>query len=277
MVDIVFNDNLGIDSLYEMKSTHKWIFEILECMAEVTKDDDLSQDQLDMVQTSIFRAIQQGYFEFVLQICKENSKLLGRLLEEKRVKGMFHFAIESRQKEVYSLIYELEEKERRDIGIYLVKGDYNLLHCAANLSSLPQFVHIQDASLQMQRELQWFKEVESVVPPEMYEHRDRSNDMTARELFTKNHKKLLEDAEISIKGTATSCTVVGVLTVTMMFAAAFTVPGGNDGNTGLPLFLDHKLFKVYIVSDTISLVSSTSSYGNSVFLCAYPYANGLLC
>nr|XP_011464622.1 PREDICTED: uncharacterized protein LOC101299872 [Fragaria vesca subsp. vesca] len=172
---------------------------------------------------------------------------------------MFHFAIESRQKEVYSLIYELEEKERRDIGIYLVKGDYNLLHCAANLSSLPQFVHIQDASLQMQRELQWFKEVESVVPPEMYEHRDRSNDMTARELFTKNHKKLLEDAEISIKGTATSCTVVGVLTVTMMFAAAFTVPGGNDGNTGLPLFLDHKLFKVYIVSDTISLVSSTSS------------------
>ncbi|XP_004301341.1 PREDICTED: ankyrin repeat-containing protein At3g12360-like [Fragaria vesca subsp. vesca] len=83
--------------------------------------------------------------------------------------------------------------------------------------------------------------------------------MTARELFTMNHKKLLEDAEISIKGTATSCTVVGALIVTMMFAAAFTVPGGNDGNTGFPLFLNHKLFKVYMVSDTISLVSSTSS------------------
>nr|XP_004301341.2 PREDICTED: ankyrin repeat-containing protein At3g12360-like [Fragaria vesca subsp. vesca] len=93
----------------------------------------------------------------------------------------------------------------------------------------------------------------------MYERRDRSNDMTARELFTMNHKKLLEDAEISIKGTATSCTVVGALIVTMMFAAAFTVPGGNDGNTGFPLFLNHKLFKVYMVSDTISLVSSTSS------------------
>ncbi|KAL6179994.1 hypothetical protein ACLB2K_046664 [Fragaria x ananassa] len=78
----------------------------------------------------------------------------------------------------------------------------------------------------------------------MYERRDRSNDMTARELFTMNHKKLLEDAEISIKGTATSCTVVGALIVTMVFAAAFTVPGGNDGNTGFPMFLNHKLFKI---------------------------------
>ena len=101
--------------------------------------------------------------------------------------------------------------------------------------------------------------MESVVPPEMYESRNFSNDMTARELFTKNHSKLLEDAETSIKGTATSCTVVGALIVTMMFAAAFTVPGGSDGNTGLPLNRDKKLFKVYIVSDTISLVSSTSS------------------
>ncbi|PRQ21807.1 putative PGG domain-containing protein [Rosa chinensis] len=93
----------------------------------------------------------------------------------------------------------------------------------------------------------------------MHEYRNRFDGLTARELFTKNHKKLIEDAENSTKGTATSCTVVGALIITMMFAAAFTVPGGNDGNTGLPLFLDHKLFNVFIVSDTISLVSSTSS------------------
>ncbi|KAL6176850.1 hypothetical protein ACLB2K_053482 [Fragaria x ananassa] len=197
-------------------------------MAEATKNDDLSQDQLDTVKTSFFTAIQQGNFEFVTHICKENSKLLGQLLKDKGVKGIFHFAIECRQKEVYSLIFGLEEKERRELGIFLVNGDYNLLHYAANLSSRPQFDDIQDAGLQMQRELQWFKEVESFVPPDRYEHRNRSDDMTARELFTKNHKNLITDAESSIKGTATSCTVVAALIVTMMFAAAFTIPGGND-------------------------------------------------
>ncbi|KAL6184692.1 hypothetical protein ACLB2K_046092 [Fragaria x ananassa] len=69
-----------------------------------------------------------------------------------------------------------------------------------------------------------------------------SDGMTPHELFTKNHETLKKEAEDSMKGTASSCTVVGALIVTMMFAAAFTVPGGNNGNT-----------------DTLSLVSSTTS------------------
>ncbi|KAL6179972.1 hypothetical protein ACLB2K_046642 [Fragaria x ananassa] len=86
-----------------------------------------------------------------------------------------------------------------------------------------------------------------------------SDGMTPHELFTKNHEALKKEAEDSMKGTATSCTVVGALIVTMMFAAAFTVPGGNDGSTGVPMFLAKKLFLVFIISDTLSLVSSTTS------------------
>lgn len=62
-----------------------------------------------------------------------------------------------------------------------------------------------------------------------------------------------------MKETATSCTVVGALIITIMFAASFTVAGGNNGNTGLPMFLDDKLFVVFIVSDALSLFSSTTS------------------
>ncbi|XP_061988900.1 uncharacterized protein LOC133707359 [Rosa rugosa] len=247
----------GIHCIYEMKSTHKWIFQILHCMGEATRVDSLTPDQLDMVQKSIFKAIEQGHYEFVTQLYKANPELiLGT--EDEMEKNIFDFAIENRQKEVYSLIYGLEEEKRNDIGI--AAGNFgSLLHSAANLSSLPQFNHIQDASLQMQRELQWFKEVESVIPLEMHEYRNLSDNLTAHELFTKNHKKLIEDAENSTKGTAASCTVVGALIVTMMFTAAFTVPGGNNDNTGLPVLLDRRLFKVFIVSDTISLVSSTTS------------------
>ena len=53
-----------------------------------------------------------------------------------------------------------------------------------------------------------------------------------------------------MKDTASSCTVVGALIVTIMFAAAFTVPGGND---------QYKLFMVFIVSDALSLFSSSTS------------------
>ncbi|XP_040367106.1 uncharacterized protein LOC112175836 isoform X2 [Rosa chinensis] len=248
----------GIHGIYQMKSTHKWIFQFLHCMGEATRIYNLTADQLDMVKKSIFTAIEQGHHEFVTQLCEVNPKLLWDTCDESGM-TIFHFAIRYRQEEVFNLIYGLEEEKQNDIGIRLVNSDKSMLHFAADLFLVPYLDHIQDASLQMQRELQWFKKVESVVPPEMHEYRNRFDGLTARELFTKNHKKLIEDAENSTKGTATSCTVVGALIITMMFAAAFTVPGGNDGNTGLPLFLDHKLFNVFIVSDTISLVSSTSS------------------
>ena len=62
-----------------------------------------------------------------------------------------------------------------------------------------------------------------------------------------------------MKDTASSCTVVGSLIVTIMFAAAFTVPGGNDQNKGFPIFLNEKLFMVFIVSDALSLFSSSTS------------------
>lgn len=50
------------------------------------------------------------------------------------------------------------------------------------------------------------------------------------------------EAEISMKALASSCTVVGALIVTIMFAASFTIPGGNDDTTGFPILIDENLF-----------------------------------
>ena len=62
-----------------------------------------------------------------------------------------------------------------------------------------------------------------------------------------------------MKETATSCTVAGALIVTIMFAAAITVPGGNNQNTGFPMFLNEKLFMLFIISDALSLLSASTS------------------
>lgn len=48
-----------------------------------------------------------------------------------------------------------------------------------------------------------------------------------------------------MKESTSSCSVVGALIVTIMFAAAFTVPGGNDQTSGYPVFLKEKLFIVF--------------------------------
>ncbi|KAF4379688.1 hypothetical protein F8388_023705 [Cannabis sativa] len=101
-------------------------------------------------------------------------------------------------------------------------------------------------------------EIESITLPK-HLHSKNKDGLTPRELFTKEHKHLMSNGEKWMKDTASSCSLVGSLIATIMFAVAFTVPGGNDQNTGYPIFLHKKLFKIFIISDAFSLFSSTAS------------------
>jgi hypothetical protein len=102
------------------------------------------------------------------------------------------------------------------------------------------------------------QEVESIINPT---DKDFANvkGQIARELFTSDHEDLLAKGEEWMKATATSCTVVGALIITIMFTAAFTVPGGYVQESGYPIFKDKESFTVFIVSDAISLFSSSTS------------------
>ncbi|MCH80422.1 ankyrin repeat-containing protein [Trifolium medium] len=93
----------------------------------------------------------------------------------------------------------------------------------------------------------------------MYKQAKNGDGLKPRELFSKNHELLLNEARQSVKETASSFTIVGTLIVAIMFAAAFTVPGGNDQNKGTPLFLGQNAFSVFIIADTFSLVASSQA------------------
>ncbi|KAI3966321.1 hypothetical protein MKW92_014611 [Papaver armeniacum] len=69
-----------------------------------------------------------------------------------------------------------------------------ILHHAAKLASSFQLNMISGLALQMLREIQWFKGVESIIPEEDRFRRNRSGD-TAQYVFTEEHKGLLEKAE----------------------------------------------------------------------------------
>ncbi|GLT52343.1 hypothetical protein SLA2020_256910 [Shorea laevis] len=108
----------------------------------------------------------------------------------------------------------------------------------------------------MQKELQWFKEFESLVPE--CKGWVNHNGETPRQVFTRDHMNLLKEAQAWMKQTAKSYIIVGTLIITTMFAAAFSVPGGNNGN-GFPIFAHKRLFLAYIMSDAISLFSASTS------------------
>lgn len=102
------------------------------------------------------------------------------------------------------------------------------------------------------------QEVENIVQPE-YKERRNMNGQTPADLFREQHKVLVQEGEKWMKDTATSCTVVAALIATIMFAAAFTVPGGYDEKSGVPRYLHRNSFMVFIVADALSLFSSSTS------------------
>lgn len=75
-----------------------------------------------------------------------------------------------------------------------------------------------------------------------------------------------------MKDTATSCMLVATLIATVVFAAAFTVPGGANQTTGFPIFLGKSSFKIFAISDAVSLVSSSLSVLNFLSILTSPYA-----
>nr|GEU93882.1 ankyrin repeat-containing domain, PGG domain protein [Tanacetum cinerariifolium] len=131
------------------------------------------------------------------------------------------------------------------------------LHLVAKLAPFHRLNVVTGAALQMQRELQWFEEIEKIIQPS-YKEQPNKEKKTPRMVFTESHAGLLEKGQRWMKDTASSCTVVAALVVTIAFAAAFTVPGGNRDN-GKPLFLDEGSFMLFIVADAIALFSSSTS------------------
>ncbi|KAJ0083185.1 hypothetical protein Patl1_12344 [Pistacia atlantica] len=138
------------------------------------------------------------------------------------------------------------------------KKDNNILHLAGMLAPPDRLNFVSGAALQLQQELLWFKDVSKIMHP--LDAQDKNSEgKTARALFTKEHGELKEKGEKWMKDTANYCMIVATLIATVVFAAAFTVPGGTEDGTGTPHFVQKTSFKIFVMSDAVSLVSSACS------------------
>ncbi|XP_057989244.1 uncharacterized protein LOC110633868 isoform X2 [Hevea brasiliensis] len=254
-----FGSNLlqlfGIKQIYDTKLTHAYALELLHWMCKHISTIDNTKLQQSGVYEAFFEAIKFGTIEVVIEMLKANPSLL--TVSNFNCRGILQYAVEHRQEKIFSLIYALETKKHLLISL----TDYNrnnILHIAAKLAPPDRLASISGAALQMQRELQWYKEVESIVDPSFQENVNMLLEKP-KDIFSNQHKQLVSDGEKWMKETATSCTVVGALIITIMFTAAFTVPGGNFQDTGFPIFLHRKSFMTFIISDAISLFASSTS------------------
>ncbi|XP_022750959.1 ankyrin repeat-containing protein NPR4-like isoform X2 [Durio zibethinus] len=244
----------GFTSIYELKLTHLQAKELLTCICtEVSNLEDKLKFE-SLVKRALFEAVKQGIVEFVTEIMKHYPEVVWFWDEKDR--NIFFVATAERQEKIFSLIYKMGAK-KNSLATYWDKDFNNMLHQAALLAPSSQLDRVSGAVLQMQRELQWFKEVESVVQPK-YKEMINIHYKTPRAFFSDHHKKLVEQGEKWTKETAKSCTVVTALIVTIMFSALFTVPGGYD-NSGVPLYLNSNSFMIFIISDALSLFTSTTS------------------
>ncbi|GKV35982.1 hypothetical protein SLEP1_g44169 [Rubroshorea leprosula] len=242
---------LGIKYIHERKLIHECAVEILILTADALSGLSAEEVVESGVVPALFQSIQHGIIEF-FRIGKANVDVMSAAFDGK-TKFVETYAIECRQEKYF---HELRAREGHFLAAWTDGDGNNALHIAAKLGPESYLAQFSGAALQMQKELQWFKEFESVVP----ECKDwvNHNGETPWKVFTRDHMNLLKEAQAWMKQTTKSYIIVGTLIITTMFAAAFSVPGGNNEN-GFPMFSHKRLFLTYIMSDAISLFAASTS------------------
>ncbi|MFS7952951.1 putative ankyrin repeat-containing domain, PGG domain, ankyrin repeat-containing domain superfamily [Helianthus anomalus] len=246
-----------IKHLHDRKLVNDEASNLLGCIFMEIKGMKLLELERLEIDKAVHNAIKHGIVEFVEELLAYNPEFIWR--KDKRGRTIFSHAIVLRHEKIFSLFYRLGTKK----SIVASRHDIfqnNFLHLAAKLSPPAQLERVSGAALQMQRELQWYKEVESLVQPKYKDQVNESHRKPAT-LFTQEHKDLAKEGEKWMKNTAGSSMIVGTLIAAVMFTTVFTVPGGNDQKSGLPIMLhtDSNVFMIFMISNGLSLFSSTTS------------------
>ncbi|KAA8537203.1 hypothetical protein F0562_029665 [Nyssa sinensis] len=247
----------GFKVIYDKKLMHIQALELVKQLWDkvLLLDDSKIRELIRIPSRLLFTAAELGIVEFIIVLIQSYPDLIWKVDDKSR--SIFHVAVAHRQEKIFNLIYEIGAHKDL-IAAYKDENNNNMLHLAGKLAPSKRLKTDSGAALQLRRELLWFKEVEKIVQPLYAEMKD-SEGRTPQILFTEEHKGLVREGEKWMKDTASSCMVVATLIATVMFAAAFTVPGGNNNETGSPIFISKRSFMVFAISDALALVSSATS------------------
>ncbi|CAL8162057.1 unnamed protein product [Prunus armeniaca] len=231
-------------------------------------DDQVVMSLIKYPSQLLFDATRLGNFEFLAALLSAYPDLFWELDEKKQ--SIIHVAVLHRHASIFNLVHEIGFF-KDFITAMSDDDDNNILHLAAKLAPQNQLNLVSGAALQMQRELVWFEEVKKIVQPLSTEMKNK-NGKTPRELFTSEHKGLLHKGESWMKNTANSCMLVATIIATVVFSAAFSIPGGIADKTGAPNFVKETAFLIFAISDGVALFSSSTSMLMFLYILTSRYA-----
>lgn len=88
-----------------------------------------------------------------------------------------------------------------------------------------------------------------------------NDNQTAEELLVASNDQLHKEAKEWLLCTTENCTLLSVFVATVAFGAAYTIPGGSDGSTGIQILNSKPFFMVFVLADVISLALALTSVG----------------
>ncbi|KAL3623598.1 hypothetical protein CASFOL_032414 [Castilleja foliolosa] len=241
--------------IHRKKQVHQQALELVKCLCKNMESLDYrsaSGIYVDVMLTAARLGVHEVIEELVATF---PAAIYSRNFYTKQY--IFHTAVENRCEKVFNLIYQTSNLKHQYSDLVDNSGN-TLLHLAGRLAPSHKLNLVSGAALQMQSELQWFQEVEKFLHPYSRE-RSNKDGKTPKMVFTEEHVQLKADGEKWMKDTSNSCTIAAALITTVVFAAAITVPGGNQSDSGFPLLYGHAAFILFAVSDAISLFTSTTS------------------
>ncbi|KAF2300968.1 hypothetical protein GH714_018683 [Hevea brasiliensis] len=258
--------------LHNTKNTklkHILALELLRLLITEALDARPSETRM-LLKNPLHTSARLGIYEVVVEIIKAYPESVW--FDDGDGRNIFHLAIIHRHKFIFSLLNGLSPQNKHHlVASSTDRHGENMLHFAASVQPSDEIRGTPSdknsgAALKMHSDMQWFKDVEKIVQPLYREMRNRNWD-TPRMKFYKEHKYLAEDADRWMKTITSSCMVVPTLVITVAFAAAFTVPGGNTQDQGIPIYLNQISFMIFAVSDALAFFSSSTSL--LMFICIF--------
>ncbi|XP_030479878.1 ankyrin repeat-containing protein At5g02620 isoform X1 [Cannabis sativa] len=227
--------------------------ELVKCLWEHVLDlgDVEAMNLIIYPSELLFDATKFGNFEFLAALISSYPDLIWET--DKQNRSIIHIAVLYRHANIYNLIHEIGSIKDL-LATYEDTDENNILHLAAKLPPPERLNIVSGPALQMQQQLLWFEEVKKIVQPS-YEKAKNKKGKNPEELFCLEHKRLVREGETWMKHTAQSCMLVATLIATVVFAAAFSLPGGNN-DKGSPNDLAKTSFLIFVLSDGIALLNS---------------------
>ncbi|XP_028080519.1 ankyrin repeat-containing protein At2g01680-like [Camellia sinensis] len=184
-----------------------------------------------------------------------------------------HLAVMYRCEHVFNFIIQQMGVSKK-LLLKVDNGGNNILHLVGRMPYQPQLEVGSGAVLQMQRELQWYKEVEKLVPVQATTTLNHDG-KTPMMVFDEDHRRMIQSEEQWIVSLASACTVSTTIIGTIAFSAAIQVPGGNNdkghpnlnnetnNNTGHPNSNNEtngSTFRLFAISNAAALYSAISTF-----------------